>query len=286
MAFRGLCAGINIIVFPKKRLCDHQSKQFSMILVQLHTRNLIKPTQQFRLWLYAQNHNFVVILLRGICSEKCSLSRAGTCVWLPLQNSTTDSNHNWETFAVNMRARRQTRVRTQPFAGLYEIVAVKHRGGKGGEWQYELFADVFSNIQETILPKALGQLHPSFLNSVCMNRWVMALLPTKLPYYEWPSPTCHIYTTVKKSTRSLPVQSSQYRVCQRAAGDHSHTLLLARTHHPTSHWIVVCPTHGGSSSLLQAPTERHFIMSTVKLMPDWETGAQTSFSTAQTGWQL
>lgn len=80
--------------------------------------------------------------------------------------------------------------------------------------------------------------------------------------------------------------TSQCRVCQRAAGDHSHTLLLARTHHPTSHWIVVCPTHGGSSSLLQAPTERHFIMSTVKLMPDWDTGAQTSFSTAQTGWQL
>lgn len=67
-----------------------------------------------------------------------------------------------------MRARRQTRVSTQPFAGLYEIAAVKHRGGEGGE--YELFADVFSNTQETILPKALGQLHPSFLNSVCMNR--------------------------------------------------------------------------------------------------------------------
>lgn len=133
--------------------------------------------------------------------EKCSVSRAGTCVGLPLQNSTTDSNHNWEKFAVNMRARRQTRVRTQPFAGLYERVAVKHCGGKGGEWQYELFADVFSNIQETILPKALGQLHPSSLNSVCMNRWAMALLPTKLPYYEWPSPTCHIYTTVKESTR-------------------------------------------------------------------------------------
>lgn len=135
--------------------------------------------------------------------EKCSVSRAGTCVGLPLQNSTTDSNHNWEKFAVNMQARRQTRVRTQPFAGLYERVAVKYCGGKGGEWQYELFADVFSNIQETILPKALGQLHPSSLNSVCMNRWAMALLPTKLPYYEWPSPTCHIYTTVKESTSAV-----------------------------------------------------------------------------------
>lgn len=86
---------------------------------------------------------------------------------------------------------------------LQVFMKVKHCGGKGGEWQYELFADVFSNIQETILPKALGQLHPSSLNSVCMNRWTMALLPTKLPYYEWPSPTCHIYTTVKESTSAV-----------------------------------------------------------------------------------